>query len=549
MVAIVGCRPVCEEIEPVSLPGNDMPAPPGPSGSGNNIPDFDPSQSYDFPEVVVHNGVIYRALGPIAPGPFDPADWEALDNSGGGATVVTEDTATATIGGDGSAGDPLTVDVNVQALTKWGAGQLIHVDAIRGVDALTQDASIFMPYQTVGFALAQAETSDVILLAPGTYVENVAFVSDVVVQGFGPNDANPVIIRGHHTIGDGIARVRLKDLQLVGTAGAPALVVANSAGSHTLDNVSISHADGPTATAVQFTGNNQSFMTLNDGSIAGVLSLQDPLQVSAFALILRGGSEPTTVLFNSAPVQLSIIDHIRLGKITHGAGLLLIDSIGYIIQNGGVSLVSTASAANGALFMKNVTTIQPNGSYGAIQKTGTAPYMMLGVKSDPLAADFAGLNLLGDNAKHVHAQYQPVNYFPLSASVRDHLKAIDEALPFSADGRTVVHEIVVSRPGPVLEDQIILDYVASKPITLKASLPDIQYKFRGTAGQSVTLNLFRNDVAIGDITIDTTSININFAVDVEFLVGDVFTVSALEDAAFSNVALTLQGLRQLDFVA
>ncbi len=159
-----------------------------------------------------------------------------------------------------------------------------------------------------------------------------------------------------------------------------------------------------------------------------------------------------------------------------------------------------------------------------------------GTSTDPLTAN-------------VVSSYSATNFFPTGPSLDEYLQAIDEALPFSADGRTVVHEIVISRPGPVLQDQIILEYVATKPIVLKANLPDLGYKFRGTAGQSVTLDMFKNDVHIGSLIINSTSISVDFTTDVTFDPNDVFTVSAFQDAAFSNVAVTLQGLRQLDFVA
>lgn len=258
MVVIVGCRPVCEEIEPVALPGNNMPAPPGPSSS-NGIPDFDVGQSYDYPQVVYHNGIIYRANGPIPPGVFDPADWTALDASEGGQAIETVDSTTIHFGGDGTALDPLTGEV--------------------------------------------------------------------------------------------------------------------------------------------------------------------------------------------------------------------------------------------------------------------------------------------------YSDYVPTNYFPTGDTLLDHLTAIDLALPFSADGRTVVHEIVLSRPGPVLANQLILEYVASKDISLPVGLAGSQFKFRGDVGQSVLLNLFKNTTPIGTILLDSTSATVTFTSSVDFVPGDYLDIFAAADAPFSNVALTIQGLRQLDFVA
>jgi hypothetical protein len=259
MVTIVSCSPVCDDIEPVALPGNNMPPPPTPVGGDGGIPDFDAGQSYDYPQVVYYNGIIYRANGPVAPGPFDPADWTALDSSAGGQAIVTEDSDSIDFSGDGTALDPLTGEV--------------------------------------------------------------------------------------------------------------------------------------------------------------------------------------------------------------------------------------------------------------------------------------------------YSAYVPTNYFPLGTSLAEHLQAIDEALPFSADGRTVVHEIVLSRPGPVLTDQLVLEYLVTKDISIPLGLAGSLFKLRGTAGQSVTLNLFKNTTPIGAVTIDTTSASVTFLAQVDFVAGDYLDVIAAGDAAFSNVAMTIQALRQLDFVA
>jgi hypothetical protein len=581
-MALIFCRPPCIQQTPDPLP----PSQGGGGGGGDNtccfdgtaittIKPFSTTASYLRYQPVQYNGHLFVANGPITPGPFDPSEWTdlTLDNDGGLNVVTTVDGDTINFSGLGTAGSPLSAEVivsgdpdNILVLGPDGlfvppadilllsSGRTIWLDQVNGDDA--NQGEISSPVGTLTRAMALATPNDVIRAYPGTYTDSITnWKENVLLEGFGSEDSISTLIRGHQRTT--LTRMKMKNIQLIGTTlSEPTLLIDNSMGRHYLDNVSISHVGGDTETSIEFVGNNQNWFTMIGGSIEGLVSIDDTLQISPFQPTFIGGFGTPRFILSRPPVTLSIVDRILVGHIQHDNGALFLKNIGVMVADGsGESLVSTAITGFGALFMQNTNFLQVDGSWGDLHKTGNAPRTMFGISYDPATpdSDLNGGNILGYQARDIYGNYDdPVNYDILGPTLQDHLEGIDLALANMALGKKVPIGYAFSATNNWSNNEVLFAYVMEDAAEIPANLDGSQAFVQSSVLLTTNVSFFRTvpggaKTGIGNLSF-VNSVPTFSGAGAAFDVGDILSAEVYANNNFDYVAITVQGQRIVTYI-
>lgn len=230
------------------------------------------------------------------------------------------------------------------------------------------------PYQTIQYAINQTNfgTATVIVVLPGTYTENISTSTHLNLSIVGLTSSlttYPIEIIGSITISGTATRVRVKDVQVQGNAGAPVpLVINGSVGRHVFDNVQF--IPFTTSNCVTFTGTPQNFFTFTDCGFSsqGIVDLGSTNNSAACYFI-----RPRNLLSLRIPSiwsgGVSVTDSDYLGIVHSASGLGLFNCRQIS------SFTSTATSANGALYVHDSSCyVAPTNTYTVVNKTGTAPY-------------------------------------------------------------------------------------------------------------------------------------------------------------------------------
>jgi Major tropism determinant N-terminal domain/Protein of unknown function (DUF1565) len=295
----------------------------------------------------------------------------------------------------------------------------LYVDALNGLD--TQNGTFGKPFKTMTQALASATDNDVIRVSPGTYTENLTFDKEVLIEGVGAEDSHSVVFNGASSFVAGPDRVKLKNIQMYATTpGTSTLTFNNSGGKIYLDNVTIYHTNGGNEVVVDFIGDNTNWVVFTDCQIDGKINLKDSGQTSQLTVYFTRGAGNTQIDMQRPSVTVIGKARNALGATNHTAGSLFLVDITTI-----VSITSTANSGFLGLFSSSM--FQQNGTFGALSKTGTCPYIMANMFYDPTTT-FVGTELLGVNARHMVANYTPTNYSVSNTTVPSHFAGLDTAL-------------------------------------------------------------------------------------------------------------------------
>jgi hypothetical protein len=115
-------------------------------------------------------------------------------------------------------------------------------------------------------------------------------------------------------------------------------------------------------------------------------------------------------------------------------------------------------------------------------------------------------------------------------------------------GQTINFEIAVGRAQGMQDGDILAVYAPAKDCTIPADLVGSEFNVTGQNGD-VLVNLLLNGVVVGNISIpDGGTAVVDLASDIVLGDGDILEVAAGSDAEFSLLAVTLLGLRTLDYV-
>ena len=116
------------------------------------------------------------------------------------------------------------------------------------------------------------------------------------------------------------------------------------------------------------------------------------------------------------------------------------------------------------------------------------------------------------------------------------------------NNQTIAVEIGFSKEDGAADGDVLLFYTPTKLTTIPADLVGSQFEVEGQV-DNILLNLVHNDVVVGNISIVAGVPDVTLAADINLAIGDKFEVTSGAASGFSRVAITLQGLRPLEYVS
>ncbi|MCK9529412.1 MAG: DUF1565 domain-containing protein [Gammaproteobacteria bacterium] len=305
---------------------------------------------------------------------------------------------------------------------------LVGIDAVLGQAVSSLDNVIWVaengsnsntgsynrPYQTLEYAVTQAQADQTIIVASGSYDgENVIVDKDLKIIGFADatfTDSEIQITNGAMLITDHINVY----------SSTSAFMVNN--GSFKLYNSNFISPDSA-INILELSADSE----IIDSNWAANLYNSD---TSGHKLVIRGINSPqANFIIDGVGSKTYIRDSAVVGHIEHSAGYLSVVNVGQIDADGsGESITDTAdNSGNNFLYLNLVSTKQDDGTYGKIEKTGDSPYQ-LGIND---IGSNNTLNGTGDldsiSSDQVHVEYIASSYSSTSV-LTDHIEKIDELL-------------------------------------------------------------------------------------------------------------------------
>lgn len=392
----------------------------------------------------------------VEPGPaygmfWDGSAYVSQNIEGIGKINSKVDSNTIEIIGDGSPVAPLELNVVVDPSTsnalevtlaglyvrKTGAGYgLITVDAVVGND--TNVGNSVAPFATIGRALQEADgiTTTYIVIYPATYTEDIEIPANTYLLGMlGSDFSRTVKIRGQVTYAADASLIVCNGVDIEhSTTSVPAMYCNNTDGNIVFENCRIAHSQTGTAESIRFTAATGDY-TFVDCDIPDIVNIQDGC--TANVKIIGGGGILGQAINNSANSTLIIKDKDSINTVLHSKGKVSVQNIRNIVADANNDcIVSTSN--DGILILNSISTLQDDGSFGDIVKTGTSDYAFSNVARDPNNNSFTGTALLVEQATDIHANYVPSAYTPISDDVAGHLEGIDSALSGMGGGLSSV---------------------------------------------------------------------------------------------------------------
>lgn len=365
------------------------------------------------------------------------------DNTGASTVDVNGIGAQAIKLQDGS--DPAAGDLANGAIARLiydGTNFQLMNPMVSGFDVVTENilyvskngndansGNINDPFLTVQAAVNASSDSDVIVIFPGTYTEDVTINNKVNLTIFAYSALarlnSSVFITGEFTLGGTSVACGFKGIRFSNSGGTPALSI--STGGHAFNECSFT-VDNNTDTAVDISGTLSSTIVFNNLDGFGTFDL---------AHLIAGGSvyindcQSSNILVNATGTGVVQIQNATdIGRITHADGFMLLNNISIITAVGGVSINSSATTtpATNILIVSNIS-MQQGGGYGTFTKSGDCLYVLADVNYD-----VPGTTLSGTRANFarfgvdISANHTAVNYTAANASVNAHIAGIDTEL-------------------------------------------------------------------------------------------------------------------------
>lgn len=278
------------------------------------------------------------------------------------------------------------------------------------------DGSFTKPYNSLSLATSVAASGSTILVMPGTYDgESIIVDESLTITGIGENIFTNSVL----TL-TGAADLKMNNINISHSSNIP----------FTVDNgefkIYNSYFSSPNATAVkinQLSNDSELINSAWDGSLTNS-------DTNGNKLIISGVNSSTSEIRTDNVGSFTIVrDSAEIGTVHHEAGQLHIINVGSIKADGsGVSVYSDADDTGLNFLMINLSsTIQEDGSYGQINKTGDAPYKF-GLNdfgsSDIITGPSEPLTISSDN---VDVNYVATSYTSTNI-LTDHIEKIDDIL-------------------------------------------------------------------------------------------------------------------------
>lgn len=264
----------------------------------------------------------------------------------------------------------------------------------------SSDGSIYKPYTTIQAAVNAAASlaganTHIMVHNPRTTVitENVTinnFVQNLFIEGIGSvKDGNAILLSGSITISGTSNRIRLKNFTIDNGAGS-CLTVNGTQGRHIFEKMAFTGGGG-----VTLTGTYQNFITFQDCTMVGPCVIGGTPAANTLVSFygLFGGLCALSVTATNAVV--SMYEVYSIGSVTHSAGVLSLNRFGGLQS----TFTSSATSANGLLFLTNGSMQKGDLSFAAINKTGNAPFQIVNVHRNEALDTLTGTRIaLGPTA-------------------------------------------------------------------------------------------------------------------------------------------------------
>jgi hypothetical protein len=279
----------------------------------------------------------------------------------------------------------------------------------------TQDGSINRPWATIQHAIDTIADNTVCIVYSGSYTENITIDGRTGIKLYGVN-AN---LTGKITVINS-TNIHIRDFKVTNNS-SECISIGTNAAYTILENVTLD-SGAADANALVVTGATGNDTYLKNSSIIGRVS---NTQSNGNRLVVSGCFS-SAMRFEAAGGITIITDSPQIGYVYHSAGGLVINSVAQIAKNGsGQSIQSVANTgANNYLRVGNSSTLQNDGSYGAISKTGTCKYYFNNVERN-ISETYTGSREYGQWAEDISANYTSNNYTTNGISIKDHLVGIN----------------------------------------------------------------------------------------------------------------------------
>lgn len=249
----------------------------------------------------------------------------------------------------------MVVATNASSKTNFilNPAQLISSAPITGISYVsptgndsTGNGSLFNPYATIGKAISSQATN--IILFPGTFSESVTISGSVNIDSLINNQS---ILSGSITVS---GQATLSRIQLGGTLNANSVVTIDSSSINNGATISVGTNSSCSITDTSISG------TVNNNSAGGAIDIENCQSPNGFGWTLNSSQQAT-------------VSNSNYVSVNHTGGMMEIYNVVYC-----QGVVSTSNDTDDYLIMRNVS-MSNNGSWNAINKSGSCPYILQNV--------------------------------------------------------------------------------------------------------------------------------------------------------------------------
>lgn len=324
---------------------------------------------------------------------------------------------------DGTLGQVLrTSGSGVLSFGDLSENLVLYVDATNGDDT-TGNGAFNRPYETIGAAISAAVSNQVIIVAPGTYSENLNInKTNISIIGNVTSIVDTVTIQGMVQLLSSCIRLVMQNIRIQSTGSNPCVLDNGSLGGHYFDRVTFDES------------NTSSDVGYNMASGTGIhMFIQCNMLQSKIIMNAAGSDSPTIIFQNgscgevfmeSSDQTFHAVNVDDIGPFNHDGGNLYINNCRLIKGSGGFSIISTVNSGSGTLSVRN--SICQTGQL--INKTGSCSYLLQGVQRDITNDILNGTQLFSDHAHDIEVNYAQYNYVVDDSSLISHIEGIDEAI-------------------------------------------------------------------------------------------------------------------------
>lgn len=291
-------------------------------------------------------------------------------------------------------------------ITEWKSLNTAGMIFVSTTGSDAGDGSVTSPYKTISKAVSIAPPASVIMVLPGTYVEDISITTN--------------------------------DISITGTDRTKLFGSIRTSGTGTkLNNISIDNNTSQTLIidGAGFSATNCGFRRFSSTNTAIIIqgvhgdygSFQNCTTTGTINISTSGAAR-----FNIHGCILS--GSLNVGGNVHVANSIINDAISH--QSGSCHLVNSSissdivsTASDGDLLVSNLLTMDTTGTKAKLNKTGTCPYTIINTSFDDSSIYTGTTHTTGISSDNITVSKSVINYSPIdTSSLTAHLQAIDAAL-------------------------------------------------------------------------------------------------------------------------